>query len=125
MKKDKILIIVFLLLLASSGLVLFRGFRSETFSSVETPTSSNDDVAKTQAEAVKSKITNAINKIDTGGSLDTLIQSQQFKDLFLVEGQGETDLPVQVVTTTTIGDYGRPNPFLVPTLLATTTKPKK
>ncbi len=106
MQKNKILLIVFVLLLASSALVLYRGFSSQPLTEVLAPptVSSNDVVALSQAEAVKSKITKAINKIDTGGPLDALIDNAQFQDL---------------ITTTTaptiIGSYGRANPFLPPT----------
>lgn len=104
MDKQKILIIVFAILVSSSALLLYRGFSSEPLAIVRPTVNPGDVIVKSQVDAVKVKINKAINKIDTGGSLDSLIQSEQFQQLM-----------VEVTTTPmTVGSYGRANPFVPP-----------
>ncbi len=103
MEKKNILLIIFVVLVASSAVLLYRGFNSQPLTLV-TPTVSSDDViVKSQVDAVKTKINKAIGKIDTGGSLDTLTQSQQFQDL-----------SEDAVKDISVGNFGRRNPFIPP-----------
>jgi hypothetical protein len=124
MKKNTVLLLVFVALLASSGIVLFRGFGSQTLSvMVPSENSNNDEVMNSQVNSVKEKITKAIGKIDTGGSLDALIESQQFKDLR--EQVHIENVTTDIETLLTDGVLGRNNPFIPPNLDATTTEGMK
>lgn len=111
MEKKNILLIVLAVLVASSGLLLYRGFSSQPLAIVTPTVSSNDVIVKNQVDAVKGKITKAIGKIDTGGSLDKLVKDPQFQELLL-----EAAKPV------TVGVYGRGNPFIPPQLLGETSE---
>ena len=102
-KKNIILVAVLITMLGATGMLLYRAYSNRPLSLV-TPTVSDDDVIiRNQIDSLDVKIKKAVKKIDTGGSLDELINSQQFQEL-----SSDSIRPI------IIGNYGRINPFLPP-----------
>jgi len=103
MKKNKnaLLIIIILVLMAASALLLYRGFSGEPLTIVPTTVSEEDVVIRNQIDRLDVKISRSIRKVEEGGALDELVESEQFQEL-------STDSMKPII----IGPTGRSNPFL-------------
>ena len=103
MNRNKILVLVFVVLLAASGLLLYKAFNQGSLLSSFQPNSVSDQdiTIRNEADSIESTIQKAMLKIKNGGTLDELLQGNQYKAL--------SDA---AATPVTIGEFGRKNPFL-------------
>ncbi|OGY88555.1 MAG: hypothetical protein A3B30_01460 [Candidatus Komeilibacteria bacterium RIFCSPLOWO2_01_FULL_52_15] len=102
--KDIVLLAVVIILMGSSGLLLYRSFRQQPITFQESGAVSQSDAGiRDQVQQISVRMHTAISQFDPGGALDQLVVNKQFQEL-------TTDAIVNV----TVGAYGRGNPFIPP-----------
>lgn len=105
MDKNKILIIIFILLMASSAILLYRSFGRGPLKLLSAPPQqiAPDTSIRTEINSLDETIKKGIKKVEAGGDLDTLLNSKQFSEL---SSDGLKDIVVDPRT------QGRANPFI-------------
>lgn len=99
--KNAILITIIVVLLAASGIILWRMYSGEPLQFAPLQMNKNDVIIRDKMDKVDAKMNKIMKKIRPGGDMDALAKSEQFAEL----SPPADKINIPDVT-------GRPNPFL-------------
>lgn len=100
-KRDTALFVIVIVLVIASSILLYRGINNQPLDLI-TPTVSDEDVIiRNEIDRLDARLKKAIRKLEEGGELEELIESEQYKELTKTK-----------LSPIIIGPHGRDNPFL-------------